>query len=104
MLSGAFISRERGGGGWYFGCTIDGDHQMGSKNIKTQKIPRASDKTPKTFLDHSLAPSPRKFHAEFLNLDGMQYTAKSKKVALVTFYWLNWTLSIWAYGTMQRLT
>ena len=45
MLLGAFITRKRGGGG-YFGCTIDGDHQMGSKNKKNQKIPRASNKTP----------------------------------------------------------
>ena len=35
-----------GGGGGYFGCTIDGDHQMGGENKETQKNPRASNKTP----------------------------------------------------------
>ena len=33
-----------------------------------------------------LSPPPRKSHAEFLNLNGTQYTAKSKKVALVTVH------------------
>ena len=78
-----FYYPETGGGG-YFGCTIDGDHQMGSKNKKKQKIPRASNKTPK-IPGPQLSP-PRKSHAEFLNLNGTQYTAKSKKVALVTVH------------------
>ena len=41
-----FTLNEREGGGGYFGCTIDGDHQMGGENKETQKIPRASNKTP----------------------------------------------------------
>ena len=84
MLLGAFITRKRGGGG-YFGCTIDGDHQIGSKNKKKTKNPPGFQQNPPKFLDHNLA-HPRKSHAEFLNLNGTQYTAKSKKVALVTVH------------------
>ena len=79
-----FYYPETGGGG-YFGCTIDGDHQMGSKNKKKPKNPPGFQQNPPKFLDHNLAP-PRKSHAEFLNLNGTQYTAKSKKVALVTVH------------------
>ena len=35
------------GGGGYFRCTIDGDHQMGSKNRKKKKFPGLPTKPPK---------------------------------------------------------
>ena len=84
MLLGAFITRKRGGGG-YFGCTIDGDHQMGSKNKKKKKKSPGLPTKPPKIPGPQLSP-PRKSHAEFLNLNGTQYTAKSKKVALVTVH------------------
>ena len=102
MLSSTFITRERwGGGGGTSDVQLTGIIKWAAK-IKNPKNPPGFQQNPPKFLDHNLAPG--KSHAEFPNLNGMQYTAKSKKVALVTVHWLNWTLSIWAYGTMQWLT
>ena len=52
----------------------DRDDQIGPK-IKTQKIPRAPNKTAKTSLDQKL--TPKKSHSEFLCLKSLQ---KGKKV------------------------
>ena len=40
-----FTLNEREGG--YFGCTIDGDHQMGGENKKPKKSPGLPTKPPK---------------------------------------------------------
>ena len=53
--------------------------------IKNQKNPSGFQQNPKKSLDQDLAP--QKSHAEFPNLNGIQYTAKSKKVGLVIGHW-----------------
>ena len=85
MLLGAFITRKRGGEGTS-DVQLTGIIKWAAK-IKKPKNPPGFQQNPPKFLDHNLAPPPpRKSHAEFLNLNGTQYTAKSKKVALVTVH------------------
>ena len=66
---------------------LTGIIKWAAKILKKPKNPPGFQQNPPKFLDHNLAPPPpRKSHAEFLNLNGTQYTAKSKKVALVTVH------------------
>ena len=67
----------------------------GRQKSKTIKNPSGFQQNPKKSLDQDLAP--QKSHAEFPNLNGIQYTAKSKDG-----WFGNWSLVIvtghWAFG------
>ena len=83
MLLGAFITRKRGGEGTS-DVQLTGIIKWAAKIKKTKKSPGLPTKPPK--IPGPQLSTPRKSHAEFLNLNGTQYTAKSKKVALVTVH------------------
>ena len=83
MLLGAYYP-ERGGVGVLRMFNRPGSSN-GRQKSKTIKNPSGFQQNPKKSLDQDLAP--QKSHAEFPNLNGIQYTAKSKKVGLVIGYW-----------------
>ena len=64
---------------------LTGIIKWAAKIKKNKKSPGLPTKPPK-IPGPQLSTPPGKSHAEFLNLNGTQYTAKSKKVALVTVH------------------
>ena len=64
------FSQSRGWGvGEYFGFQVTGRIEW-DQISKPKKIPKASNKTPKKFLDQKL--TTKKSHAEFLSLENLQ--------------------------------